>query len=113
MCRHRQGGYHDYMTTSTNAPAAQPGRGLAWIGLGPARLGLLVYAAQLYSGRFPVPWYAPISATAGAVLLASSLARGWSRWRITGLVFVVLLAGVEWFFLVSLTRLPPYAGPVE
>ena len=57
------------------------------------------------------PWYVPIAATAGAVLLVASLWQRRTVWRILALVLVALLAGAEWAMLLGM-RLPAYTGPV-
>ena len=57
------------------------------------------------------PWYAPIAATLGVLLIAVALWQARSVWRLLALLLIVLLAGAEWAFMLE-TRLPAYAGPV-
>jgi hypothetical protein len=45
------------------------------------------------------------------VLLA--LLRRWTIWRIAALILCGLLAGAQWYFLLSLTKVPAYSGPVS
>ncbi|HKB36578.1 MAG TPA: hypothetical protein VKD72_09000 [Gemmataceae bacterium] len=96
-------------TTTTTSPAV--GRGLLWLGLGCAFLGLGVYVLLLRAGRFDTPWYAPALATLGTGLVLMALWRRRSVWRILALVLVSLLAGGEWWFLEQ-SRLPAYSGPL-
>ena len=98
-------------TESGTGPRRSPGRVLVAAGLGFAALGMAGYAAQLSQHRLTTPWYLPASATLGAVLVAASLWQRRSVWRVLALLLVVLVAGAEWTFLLSL-RLPAYSGPV-
>lgn len=83
-----------------------------WLGIACAILGPVLYWVQLSSGRFDVPWYAPVLAAVGAVLAAVALRRRPTVWRGLALVFVAALAALQWWFLASYTRLPTYTGPV-
>ena len=56
------------------------------------------------------PWYMPILASLGVVLVAVSLSERRTVWRVFALLVVVLLAGAEFAFLYAM-RLPPYTGP--
>jgi hypothetical protein len=93
------------------APRRFGGRTPTMLGLGLAVLGVLGYAIQLWLGRLMMPWYMPILATLGVVLLVTALL--WKRtvWRWFVLLALTLLAVGEWGFLYAL-RLPPYTGPV-
>jgi hypothetical protein len=76
-------------------------------------LALAAYAVQLLVLRIlTVPWYLPAAGSFAVVLMVLSLLQARSTWRIAGLIFVCLLAGFEWWFLLFFTRLPPYTGPV-
>src|SRR5262245_34188178 len=99
----------DMSTTTTTSPAV--GRGLLWLGLGCAFLGLGVYVLLLRAGRFDTPWYMPALATLGTGLVLLALWRRRSVWRILSLVLVALLAGGEWWFLEH-SRLRAYTGPL-
>lgn len=75
-------------------------------------LGLVGYAVQLAAlKQFFVPWYAPVLATAGVLAMLLAVRQRWSVLRVLGLVLALLLTAGEWFFLVSLSRAPTYAGP--
>jgi hypothetical protein len=93
------------------SPQRFGGRLLAMIGLGLAVLGVLGYAVQLWLGRLMTPWYMPILATLGVVLVVMSLLSTRTVWRGFVLLALTLLAGAEWGFLYAL-RLPRYTGPV-
>jgi hypothetical protein len=69
------------------------------------------YVAQLAMHRLWTPWYLPLAATLGALVLVVALWQARSIWRILALVLVVLLAAGAWTFLLA-ARLPAYAGPV-
>jgi hypothetical protein len=87
-----------------------PGPRLFWLGIGIGLLGLFLYGLQFILHQLVVPWYAPIMATVGVICLAVAV---WQRprpVRIAALAFLLLLAGIEWAFLLSLSRVPPYEG---
>ncbi len=90
---------------------ASSGRKLVVIGLLLALAGPAAYAALIAAQQLPMPWFLPISATLGVMLIAASLWRARRVGRILALVVVLLLAGFEWMFVFA-TRLPPYTGPV-
>jgi hypothetical protein len=93
--------------------AARPvGRGLFWLGVGLCALGIALVVLQYSLGRLITPWYLPILATLGAVLLAWSVARRRSALRILGLVMAILVAGFGWLFLFA-AALPDYEGPAH
>ena len=95
--------------TSTMASGGRP---LVWIGMGSALLGIALSVAQFSLGRLAVPWYMPILACVGAILIAVSLRRKRSAVRIAALVGVVLLGSLE-ILALNAMRLPPYEGPIE
>ena len=100
------------MTTSfTTSPRRFPGRLFLTLGLAVAVLGIVGYIVQLSTQRLSAPWYLPISATLGVVLVVVSLMERRTVWRVLALLLVVLIAAANWMFLLS-TRLPAYAGPV-
>ena len=100
------------MTDSTNAPPARSGgRLLMLAGLGLAVLGVAAYAIQLSLRHLMLPWYMPAAAVLGVALVAASLWKRRTVWRVLALVVVVLLAGFE-FMALNAMRLPPYTGPI-
>jgi hypothetical protein len=100
------------MTDSTNPPPARSqGRLLMLAGLGLPVLGIAAYVVQLSLQRLMLPWYTPMAALLGVVLVAASLWKQRTVWRVLALVVVVLLAGFECMTLYGM-RLPPYKGPI-
>ncbi len=89
-----------------------PGKLYLWSGIALVVLGLVLYVLQLRAKILSVPWYMPALATAGVALLLVALIRRPTIWRVAALVLFGLLAGGEWYFLLSLSKLPPYTGPV-
>ena len=100
-------------TNSTTSPVAERsgGRGYFWAGIGLCLLALVLGAVQYSLHQLIVPWYVPVLTTIGALLLSISVARRRGAARIIALCLVGLLAGFEWYFLASLSRLPAYDGP--
>jgi len=100
------------MTSSSNAaPHRVRGRLLLLLGLGLAVLGVVAYVVQFSFQRLMTPWYTPILALIGVVLVVVSLFERRTVWRLFALLAVLLLAGAELAFLYAL-RLPPYTGPI-
>jgi hypothetical protein len=104
------------MTTATTTPPAterSQGRAHFWVGIAACVLGLALAVVQFGLKHLFVPWYAPVLATLGAVLLLVAVARRPGVVRIVVLLVITALAGLEWFFLVSLMKLPAYEGPAQ
>ncbi len=99
------------MNSSPAAPRRFPGRLFLAAGLGLPILGILAYTGQLWAQRLIAPWYMPIAATLGVILIAFALWQARSVWRILILMLVVLIAGAEWALMWQM-RLPAYTGPV-
>jgi hypothetical protein len=102
-------------TVSTAPPATERSQGRAyfWAGVGACLLGVAGAVAQFSLKYLFVPWYTPALATLGALLLLVAVARRRSVLRVTALVLVAALAGLQWFVLVSLVKLPGYDGPAQ
>jgi hypothetical protein len=100
---------------TTSLPLARSrGRLWLWLGIGLCLLGLVFNFIQIFQLKYLVtPWYLPIMATAGVLLALVSVRQRPTLTRIVGLVLLALLTGLEWFFLLSLSRLPEYQGPVQ
>jgi hypothetical protein len=102
-----------------NIPATAPanersqGRAYFWAGIGACLLGLALVFVQFGLKHLFVPWYSPVLATIGAVLLLLSVARRRSIPRVVVLVLVTAFAGIQWYFLASMMKLPDYAGPAQ
>jgi hypothetical protein len=102
------------MSTAVSPPEVQRrsrGRGLFWLGIAVCLLGIGL-AALLFSMKIlREPWYAPILATAGAVLLLASVFKRFKVVRLLVFLLVTAVAGFEWYSIGSLARLPQYTGP--
>lgn len=100
---------------STIAPATDRsrGRGLLWVGITVGLLGIPLYVVQFRLGMFTVPWYQPALATLGALVLLGAVARRRSITRLIALALVVAFAGLDWYFLLSMSKLPSYEGPAR
>lgn len=99
--------------TTAPATARSRGRGLLWAGIAVGLLGIPLYFVQFSLGMFTVPWYQPVLATLGALLLLGAVARRRSVTRLTALVVIAAFAGLDWYFLVSVSKLPSYEGPAR
>ena len=60
-----------------------------------------------------VPWYMPILATVGALCALVSIRKRPTWTRAIALVILAVLTAGEWYFLLSMSRLPEYKGPVQ
>jgi thiol:disulfide interchange protein len=100
--------------TSSPPMARRRGRSWLWLGVGVFLLGLVLYILQAFLFKIlVVPWYMPIMFTMGALfaLVAFGQRRTWTRG--IALVLLGLLCAGEWFFILSLSRLPEYKGPAQ
>ncbi len=101
-------------TTPPLASAKAAGRPLLWLGIAFFLLGRIVKAVLVFgAGLLHTPWYSPILATIGVGLIALSIVRRLTAWRIVALLLVGALAAGEWWFLLSYSRIPTYAGPAS
>ena len=100
---------------TTSPPIARSrGRLWLWLGVGLFLLGLVLYFVQAFLLKHLVtPWYMPILFTL-AVLSALVSVRQRPTWTrvIVSLVLALACAG-EWYFILSMSRLPEYEGPVQ
>jgi hypothetical protein len=102
-----------FMVPKTTSPSPSR-RGFLWLGVAFAVVGIPLYFVQLMAlGRTDSPWYAPVMASLGVVMVFLALLRRASlgRWLVLSLM-VALMAG-EWWFLLRYVRLPAYNGPVS
>ena len=99
----------------TTAPATgrSRGRGLLWAGILVGLLGIPLYFVQYRLGMLTVPWYQPALAALGTVLLLGAVARRRSVTRMIALVLVAAFAGLDSYFVVSMSKLPSYEGPAR
>jgi hypothetical protein len=85
-----------------------------WLGVGLSLLGLVLYIAQTVQFKVLVtPWYVPILFTAGVLLVLVSLRQRPTWTRLVALLALALLSAAEWYFILSISRLPEYKGPVQ
>jgi|SRR5579884_171034 len=100
---------------STTSPSIDRSRGrvIFWAGIGACLLGLVLVVIQFGLKLVFVPWYSPILATVGAVFLLLSAASRRSVARVAALVLVTAFAGLQWYFLVFMMKLPEYNGPAQ
>ena len=90
------------------------GRGLLWAGLGLILLAIALVVVQYAVLKWLTPpWHVPILLTLGAVFLVLAVARRRTVVRIGLVLLAVALAGFQWFFMLSLSRLPSYEGPAQ
>src|SRR6516165_5784766 len=99
----------------SETPTKVKSSGRWWFGTGIAvfLLGLAGYIVQFSVKQLVVPWYAPILATVGVLLVLVACLRRPTVVRFLGLAVLTLLCAGEWYFLVSLSRLPEYTGPAK
>jgi hypothetical protein len=76
--------------------------------LGPAIYILLFRMHHLWT-----PWYAPILATVGVLLMVVSVRQRWGIVRAVGLFLLALICGLEWFMVLVGSSTPLYTGPAK
>src|SRR5262245_41327324 len=90
------------------------GRSWLWLGVGLTLLGLVLNFVQISLLKLlVVPWYLPILATVGVLCALISIRKRPTWTRGIALAILTVLTAGEWFFLLSLSRLPEYQGPVH
>jgi peroxiredoxin len=87
---------------------------LFWTGLA-LSIGLIpIFVAQVFWARLLItPWYLPIGGTLAALVVLASVGRPRRWWRLGVAVGCVAIACLEWYFVLALTVLPPYTGPIS
>ena len=100
---------NDAKETVAHRPSA--GRLYLFLGMLVAISGLVIYTIQMLAKILSSPWYVPVLATLGVLLIAYSLVprRTIWRWGAAGL-FTLLAAGI-WLMFLAMAA-PPYTGPV-
>jgi hypothetical protein len=89
------------------------GRWLFWAGILLCPLAIALTFVQLGMNHLATPWYLPALTTLGALLLLASVVQRRSVPRLAALVLVAAFAGLQWFFIVWLAKLPEYQGPTQ
>lgn len=99
---------------SPGAVATNPiPRHLFWGGVALSLLCILAFLLQVFGANVLLtPWYLPVGGTIGALLVVGSLARRRAWWRVGAATGLIALACLEWLFLLNLTVLPAYSGPI-
>ena len=90
-----------------------PGRLYLFLGLLVAASGIAIYTIQIRAKVLAAPWYVPILATAGLLLVMLALAQSRTIWRWLAAGAVTLLAAGEWLMMLVLMAAPAYTGSVE
>jgi peroxiredoxin len=84
-----------------------------WLGTLAAIALIPIFGLQAFWARVLVtPWYLPIGGTVAAIVVTYALSRSWRWWKVPIAAVCVMLAGLEWYFLLGLTVLPQYTGPI-
>ncbi len=106
-------------TTAGHTPAAPAGGAskpspgvLFWSGAILSLSWIVIFAVQVFGAKALItPWYLPIGGTVSALMVIVGMGR--PRWWRLGIALAcVALAGLEWVFLMALTVLPDYTGPI-
>ncbi|MGI8981300.1 MAG: hypothetical protein ACR2FY_18900 [Pirellulaceae bacterium] len=102
------------MNDKQAAPAEKrryPGRLYLWLGILAAVAGPVIYTLQIQYKSLFAPWYVPILATLGVLLIAWSLAQCRTFWRWGAAGMATLLAGLIWLMMLVGFAMPTYNGP--
>jgi peroxiredoxin len=101
-------------TASTVGTTKSSSRPLFWAGVLLAFAMLPIFMLQMtWTEVLITPWYLPIGGTLAALAVIFAIGRPLRWWRVAIAVMCVALAAFEWLFLLSLTVLPEYRGPVS
>lgn len=101
-------------TTTTAVKTAPSYRPIFLLGIALFLIGLGLNIGQVFVlKRFFMPWYMPVLATLGVIFMVAATIRKWTILRIVLAVIFVVLCGLQWLFLVSLTKVPAYTGPAQ
>ena len=94
-------------------PDKSRGRWLFWAGILLCPLAIALMFVQTGLNYFATPWYLPALTSLGALLLLVSVMQRRSIPRIATLLLVAAFAGLQWFFIGWLAKLPEYQGPSQ
>ena len=100
-------------TNSSSAVPRQSGRAYIWAGIFLCLLGPMLFAVAFASKHLAVPWYSPALATLAVFCLIVAVVRRRNAMRWATLLFVAAFAGIQWYGLAVLIKLPEYKGPVR
>ena len=86
---------------------------LFWSAAAIALLLVPMFFVQVFGAHILItPWYVPIGGTAAALTTIYALGRPRRWWRVGVVLGCVALACLEWHFLLAMTVLPRYTGPI-
>jgi peroxiredoxin len=103
----------DYTGAASADGAREPSSGLLFWGGAILSVSLIpIFALQVFWAKALItPWYLPIGGTLAALTVIYAMGRRrW--WRLGVALGCVAIAGLEWYFLLALTVLPRYTGPI-
>ena len=80
------------------------------LGMLAAFSGLAIYAVQLQMKVLITPWYAPILATFGALLVVAALVKSRTVWRWLATGSITLFAAAQWLMMLVAMSAPAYTG---
>ena len=89
------------------------GRGYVWSAIGVCILAIVLVVVQYALKVFREPWYVPAFTTIAALMVLVALSRRRTVTRVFLFVLITALAAFQWYFIVSLSRLPTYEGPAK
>jgi peroxiredoxin len=111
--------------TTTNTPAdvsdvtlgtatrANSRKRLFWVATVLSISLIPIFFLQALWARFLItPWYLPVGGTLAALMVLRAAVAPVRLLRLGVALFCFALAGLEWFFLLGMTVLPAYKGPV-
>jgi hypothetical protein len=101
------------LATTPSTASLPRGRRYFWAGIVACLLGPAAIFGQVKLQQLIVPWYSPVLATFGALLLLVAVFYRRSIPRLIALVLVAGFAGLQWYFLAVLMKLPDYTGPAK
>ena len=75
--------------------------------------GPVLNAVQISLKQLWTPWYVPVLASLGVVLMIAAVRQRRSVWRGAALAFFALLCGGEWYLMLVSFKSPAYSGPAQ
>jgi peroxiredoxin len=86
---------------------------LFWFGAVLAISVVVVFFLQVsWAKALVTPWYLPVGGTLAAIIMLMGLGRPRTWWRVGAVMVFGAIACLEWYFVLALTVLPPYTGPI-
>lgn len=98
----------------SDSPVSYPSSGHVWAGALLAMAVIVLYFAQVaWAMLLITPWYLPLGGTGAAILVLYALSRRRTWGRVGIAIVCVALAMLEWLFVLAVTVLPAYQGPIK